>query len=62
MSEVQSEEKLECENCESLVNANEPVCSECHEPWSENTKQHVSVTVTVPSIGGHILGYKCLLL
>ena len=50
-----SEDKLQCHNCDNLVDTPEEVasypdgtCPDCGESWTADTKRHTKITVTMP--------------
>jgi len=54
-----AEDKLQCHNCDNLVDTPEEVasypdgnCPNCGESWTESTKRHTKITVTAPSPAG----------
>jgi predicted RNA-binding Zn-ribbon protein involved in translation (DUF1610 family) len=54
-----SEEKLQCHNCDNVVDTPEEVasypdgnCPDCGEPWTADTKRHTKITVTMPQAAG----------
>ena len=54
-----AEDKLQCHNCDNLVDTPEEIasypdgnCPDCGESWTENTKRHTKITVTAPSPAG----------
>ena len=54
-----SEDKLQCHNCNNLVDTPEEVasypdgtCPNCGESWTAETKRHTKITVTMPQAAG----------
>ena len=54
-----SEDKLQCHNCDNLVDTPEEVasypdgnCPDCDESWTGETKRHTKITVTMPQAAG----------
>jgi predicted RNA-binding Zn-ribbon protein involved in translation (DUF1610 family) len=54
-----SEDKLQCHNCNNLVDTPEEVasypdgtCPDCGESWTGETKRHTKITVTMPQAAG----------
>lgn len=50
-----SVDKLQCHNCDNLVDTPEEVasypngtCPDCGESWTAETKRHTAITVTMP--------------
>tara|TARA_R100001480_G_scaffold15517_1_gene24397 strand:- start:140 stop:373 length:234 start_codon:yes stop_codon:yes gene_type:complete len=58
-----SVDKLQCHNCDNLVDTPEEVasypngkCPDCGQSWTSETKRHTQITVTMPvSAGGSTL-------
>jgi RNA polymerase subunit RPABC4/transcription elongation factor Spt4 len=56
MMESKSEQTLECEECNAVAPDDAKECPECGRPWSDETKRHVSVSITMPEgLGGGVL-------
>ncbi len=54
--EAKSEQTLECAKCNTVASDDTKERPECGQPWSDETKRHVSVSIKMPEgLGGGVL-------